>query len=55
MAIEERKQRDVYEGQDRRVAERRGSDRRKSGRLMTILKYLAVVALTAILLKILGI
>jgi len=55
MAIEERKHRGVYEGADRRVANRRGNDRRKSERLMIMLKYLAVVVLTAILLKILGI
>jgi hypothetical protein len=55
MTIEERKHREVYEGVDRRVGNRRGSDRRKSGRLLVMLKYLAVVVLTAILLKILGI
>jgi hypothetical protein len=55
MAVEERKHRGVYEGQDRRVANRRGTDRRKPGRLLIMLKYLAVVVLTVILLKILGI
>jgi hypothetical protein len=46
--MEKRKERNLYEGPDRREAERRKGERRKSGQLQMLLKYLAVALLAAI-------
>jgi len=42
----------LFEGNDRRVEERRKADRRKSARIMLVLKYLVVAVVAAILVKI---
>ena len=42
-----------FEGRDRRVEKRRHADRRKSVRIITVLKYLVVAIVAAIVVKIL--
>lgn len=44
-----RRERTVYEGPDRRQADRRGGDRRRSWQLQMLFKYLVVGLLAAIL------
>lgn len=42
----------LFEGNNRRVEEQRKADRRKSARIMLVLKYLLVAVVAAILVKI---
>lgn len=42
----------LFEGSNRRVEEQRKADRRKSARIMLVLKYLLVAVVAAILVKI---
>lgn len=49
-----RHEREVYEGgKDRRKAERRSGDRRRSGRMQAFIKYAAVAIVTLLVIKIL--
>jgi hypothetical protein len=41
----------LFEGRDRREEVRRGADRRKSARIVLVLKYLLVAAVAAILVR----
>lgn len=43
--VAERNERPVFEGKNRRVDNRRGTDRRKSGRTGNIWKYIVIVLL----------
>ncbi len=42
----------LFEGNNRRLAAQRKADRRKSARIMLVLKYLLVAVVAAILVKI---
>ncbi|HLD10279.1 MAG TPA: hypothetical protein VJB68_09565 [Methylophilaceae bacterium] len=44
----ERNERPIFEGTNRRVDGRREAERRKSKRIYTILKYLAVIVFVAV-------
>lgn len=44
----ERNERPVFEGKNRRVESRRGADRRKPDRSVTMWKYIAVVLLIVV-------
>ncbi len=48
----ERNERPIFEGNNRRVESRRGTDRRKIGLFITVLKYLAVVVFVILFVKI---
>jgi hypothetical protein len=46
-----RHEKPIYEGQSRRVAERRKGDRRKSVTLIKLFQYLAVIVTTVVIVK----
>jgi len=46
-----RHEKQIYEGQSRRVAERRKSDRRKSVNIINFFQYLAVIVATVAIVK----
>lgn len=46
-----RHEKQIYDGQSRRVAERRKSDRRKSVSIIKFLQFLAVIAVTVAIVK----
>jgi hypothetical protein len=47
-----RNERPIFEGKNRRVDDRREAERRKSRRIFTILKYIAVIVFVAAFVKI---
>jgi len=48
----ERNEKPLFEGQNRRTADRRQAERRKSAKFKTILKYIVIIVVTTLIIKV---